>query len=136
MCARKKCARRKCKAQRNLETPFAADPCAAFVGCTDHGSATRGVAIVNTAVHPHVDRQERTDSSTGHTVTDIARHRWLREGNPGNGLKIYFDSEASRRAREAIAVGHPEHETHRSLDNPVDNQIDEGWRRVIQEPRG
>jgi hypothetical protein len=50
------------------------------------------------SIHPHFHRQERTDPITGHTLTDTAGQPWVQEGDPDDGLRIYFESEESRRS--------------------------------------
>jgi hypothetical protein len=79
-------------------------------------------------VHTHFDRQERTDPITGHTIDDseLGSHPWLQEGDPDDGITIYFDNEETMREYAAIQVYRPEHDMDRSLDNPTDEWIDEG----------
>jgi hypothetical protein len=76
--------------------------------------------------HPHFERQERTDPITAHTIVDTEGHPWVQEGDPDDGLTIYFDSEDSRRAYEAIPVERPERDLTRTLSNDVDEGYDEG----------
>ena len=46
-------------------------------------------------VHPHFHREERTNPITAHTLTNIVGKPWIQEGDPGEGLRIYFDSEVA-----------------------------------------
>ena len=78
------------------------------------------------AIHPHFHRQERTDPITGHTLADTTGHPWVQEGDPDEGLRIYFDSEESKRHYEAIQTEHPEQGLPRTLSNDVDEGYDEG----------
>jgi hypothetical protein len=77
-------------------------------------------------IHPHFDREERTDPITGHTIEDTDGHPWTQEGDPDEGLTIYFDSEDSLRAYEAIPTEHPERGMRRTLSNDTDEGYDEG----------
>lgn len=58
-------------------------------------------------VHPHFHGAERTDPITGHTLTDIVGKPWIQEGDPDEGLRIYFDSSVRRSSCEAIPTEHP-----------------------------
>jgi len=78
------------------------------------------------SIHPHFHRQERTDPITGHTLTDTAGQPWVQEGDPEDGLRIYFESEESRRSYEAIPTERPEQDLGRTLSNDVDEGYDEG----------
>ena len=66
-------------------------------------------------IHPHFHRQERTDPITGHTLADTTGQPWVQEGDPDEGLRVFFDSEESRRSYEAIPVEHPEQNLSRTL---------------------
>jgi hypothetical protein len=77
-------------------------------------------------VHPHFERQETTDPITGHTIADTDGHPWVQEGDPDEGLTIFFDSETSMRKYAAIQVERPEHGMHASLDNPLEEGEAEG----------
>jgi hypothetical protein len=81
---------------------------------------------MGTQAHVHFDRQETTDPITGHTITHTEGHPWLQEGDPDEGVTIYFDSEESMREYAAIEVERPERGMPHSLDNPTDEWIDEG----------
>jgi len=78
------------------------------------------------AVHPHFVRGERTDPITGHTLESTEGHPWLQEGDPDEGLTIYFDSEASLRIYASIPTEHPERELSRTLSNDREEGYDEG----------
>lgn len=78
------------------------------------------------SIHPHFHRQERTDPITGRTLTDIAGQPWIQEGDPDDGLRIYFESEESRRSYKAILTEHPEQDMGRTLSNDEDEGYDEG----------
>ena len=78
------------------------------------------------AVHPHFSREERTDPMTGHTIEDTDGHYWIQEGDPDDGITVYFDSESSARDYAAIQVERPEQGLSRSLTNDFDESYDEG----------
>jgi hypothetical protein len=78
------------------------------------------------AAHPRFHRVERTDPITGHTNADTSGHPWVQEGDPDDGLTIYFDSEASKSAYQAIPIEHPEQGLGRTMSNNVDEGYDEG----------
>ena len=59
-----------------------------------------------------------TDPITGHDVIDLAHCPFVIEGHGDNALKIYFESEDSRREYLGIAVEHPGEDFEHSLDNP------------------
>lgn len=79
-----------------------------------------------TQVHPHFDREERTDPITGHTIEDTEGHPWLQEGDADEGLTVYFDTEESMREYAAIGVEHPEQGMEHTMSNPDDLHIAEG----------
>ena len=76
--------------------------------------------------HTHFDRQETTDPITGRTLADTEGHPWCQEGDPDEGLTIWFESIDSMRAYVAIEVERPEHGMHASLDNPLEEGEAEG----------
>ena len=76
--------------------------------------------------HPHFQRIERTDPITGHTIEDTQGHPSVQEGGSRDGLTIYFDSESSKSAYEAIAVERPEQGLGQTMSNDVDEGFDEG----------
>jgi hypothetical protein len=77
-------------------------------------------------IRPHFQREERTDPITGHTLTHTAGKPWVQEGDPDEGLRIYFDSEESRRSYEAIPTEHPERDLSRTMSNDSGEGYDEG----------
>jgi len=77
-------------------------------------------------IHPHFERNERTDPITGRTLTDVTGRPWVQEGDPDEGLRIYFESEESRRSYEAIPTEHPEQDLSHTLSNDQDEGYDEG----------
>lgn len=81
---------------------------------------------MDSRTHVHFDRQETTDPMTGHTIVDPEDHPWVQEGDPDDGITIYFDSDETMRRYAAIEVERPERGMRASLDNPTDEWIDEG----------
>jgi|MudIll2142460700_1097286.scaffolds.fasta_scaffold151616_1 hypothetical protein len=77
-------------------------------------------------IHPHFQRNERTDPITGRTLTDITGCPWIQEGDADEGLRIYFESDESRRSYEAIPTEHPESDLTRTLSNDRDEGYHEG----------
>ena len=76
--------------------------------------------------HPHFDREERTDPITGNTITDTEGHPWIQEGDPDEGLTVYFESEESMRAYAAIQTERPEQGLRKTLSNDTGEGFDEG----------
>lgn len=64
-------------------------------------------------------RIETTDPITGKTIKDPEGHPFVVEGSGKDALKIYFESEESRRAYLDIEVEHPGKDFKTNLDNPV-----------------
>ncbi len=64
-------------------------------------------------------RIETTDPITGNTIRDPAGHPFVVEGSGDGALKIYFESEESRRMYLEIEVEHPGKDFRTNLDNPV-----------------
>ncbi len=62
-------------------------------------------------------RVSTTDPITGRDVVNPATHPFVIEGN-GETLKIYFESEDSRRVYLDIPVEHPDRDPP-NLDNPA-----------------
>ena len=58
---------------------------------------------------------ETTDPITGNEVTDLENAPYIVDGE----LKIYFESEASKREFEDIEVEHPGSDFEHNLDNPA-----------------
>jgi len=77
-------------------------------------------------IRPHFQRSERTDPITGHTLTDTAGRPSVQEGDPDEGLRIYFESDESRDSYRAIPTEHPEQGLSRTLSNDRDEGYDEG----------
>ncbi|WP_297374857.1 hypothetical protein [Acidiferrobacter sp.] len=64
-------------------------------------------------------RIERTDPVTGNTLTQTDGRPYLIEGEGPDALKIYFESEETRRTYQAVGTEHPEQDLGRTLDNPA-----------------
>lgn len=62
-------------------------------------------------------RIETTDPITGNTLKNPEGHPFVIEGSGENALKIYFESEESKRAYLEIEVEHPDKDLP-NLDNP------------------
>lgn len=60
-----------------------------------------------------------TDPITGAEVPDPAHHPFVIEGEGENAVKIYFESEETRRAYLEIEVEHPGKDFEHNLDNPA-----------------
>lgn len=58
---------------------------------------------------------ETTDPITGHDVKDLEHAPYIIDGD----LKIYFESEDSKRQFLEIEVEHPGEDFEHSLDNPA-----------------
>jgi hypothetical protein len=85
-----------------------------------------GLAMMPEKIHPHFERIERTDPITGHTLSDVEGHPWVQEGDAEEGVRIYFESEESRRTYEGIPTEHPEQDLGRTLSNDQEEGYDEG----------
>ncbi len=59
------------------------------------------------------------DPITLHDVPDPAHHPFVVEGKGDNALKIYFESEQTRRAYIELEVEHPGNDFKVNLNNPV-----------------
>lgn len=59
-----------------------------------------------------------TDPIAGHDVVNTATHPFVIEDGGGNALKIYFESEDSRRVYLDIPVEQPDRDPP-NLDNPA-----------------
>ncbi len=66
-----------------------------------------------------VMRIETTDPITGNTIKDPEGHLFIVEGIGDGALRIYFESEESRRTYQDIEVGHPGKDFKINLDNPA-----------------
>lgn len=64
-------------------------------------------------------RIETTDPITGNTVKNPEGHPFVIEGTGENALKIYFETEASKKEYLEVAVEHPGEDFTTNLDNPV-----------------
>ena len=84
------------------------------------------LAMIPDTGHPHFDREERTDPITGNTLTSTEGHPWIQEGDPDEGLTIYFESDDSRRRYEAISTESPERDLGRTMSNDLEEGYDEG----------
>jgi hypothetical protein len=78
------------------------------------------------ATHPHFHRVEHTDPMTGHTSAETEGRPSIQEGDSRDGLTIYFESEGSKSAYQAIAVERPEQGMRRTMSNDVEEGFDEG----------
>ena len=64
-------------------------------------------------------RISTTDPITLHDVPDPARHPYVIEGEGESALKIYFETEETRRAYLELEVEHPGKDFTTNLNNPV-----------------
>lgn len=64
-------------------------------------------------------RVTTTDPITGRDVPNPEQHPFLVEGLGANALKIYFESEETKRAYLEIEVERPGKDFTVNLDNPV-----------------
>ncbi|MHB8253062.1 MAG: hypothetical protein ACYDEV_05055 [Acidiferrobacter sp.] len=64
-------------------------------------------------------RIERTDPVTGHTIVQPDKHPYVVEGEDGDTLKIFFESEDTRQEYLSVATEHPEKDQSQTLDNPA-----------------
>lgn len=62
-------------------------------------------------------RIETTDPITGSTIKDPEGHPFVIEGQGENALKIYFESEESKKAY--LEIEHPGEDFSVNLDNPA-----------------
>ncbi len=76
--------------------------------------------------HPRFDREERTDPITGNTIADTDGHPWIQEGDPDEGITVYFESEDSMRTYAAIPTERPEQGFRKTLSNDTGEGFDEG----------
>lgn len=60
-----------------------------------------------------------TDPITGADVKNPEAHPFVIEGSGDNGLKIYFESEETRRLYLDIPVEHPGNDFTTNLSNPA-----------------
>jgi len=64
-------------------------------------------------------RISTTDPITMQDVRDPIRHPFVIEGEGDNALKIYFESEATKKVYQELEVEHPGKDFTVNLDNPV-----------------
>lgn len=64
-------------------------------------------------------RISTTDPITMRDVPDPTHHPFVIEGEGDNALKIYFESEATKKAYQELEVEHPGKDFTVNLDNPV-----------------
>jgi len=64
-------------------------------------------------------RVTTTDPITGHTIKDLEGHPFFIEGEGPNALKIYFDSDDSKKTYLEIETEHPGKDFTVNLNNPV-----------------
>lgn len=64
-------------------------------------------------------RIETTDPITGVTIRNPESHPYVIEGSGDSALKIYFESEESKREYLSISVEHPGSDFTTNLDNPA-----------------
>ena len=64
-------------------------------------------------------RISTTDPITLHDVPNPAAHPFVIEGEGDNALKIYFESEATKKEYLGIATEHPGKDFQTNLDNPA-----------------
>jgi hypothetical protein len=70
-------------------------------------------------------RVSTTDPITLNDVLNPETHPYVIEGEGDNALKIYFESEQTKREYLEIAVEHPGEDFSTNLDNPVSMGGDE-----------
>ena len=76
--------------------------------------------------HPHFERQERTDPITGNTIANPEGHPFVVEGDPEEGITIYFESEETKQQYLDVQREQPERGMRESLDNPTEEGEAEG----------
>lgn len=64
-------------------------------------------------------RVTTTDPISGKDVPNPEQHPFFVEGSGANALKIYFESEETKRVYLGIEVEHPGKDFTINLDNPV-----------------
>lgn len=64
-------------------------------------------------------RISTTDPITGNDVTDLANAPFVIEGTGESALKVYFESEQTRREYLDIELEHPGQDLSVNLDNPA-----------------
>ncbi len=64
-------------------------------------------------------RVSTTDPITLHDVENPEEHPFIVEGEGDNALKIYFESEETKKAYEETAVEHPGDDFQTNLNNSV-----------------
>ncbi len=64
-------------------------------------------------------RIETTDPITGNMIRNPEGHPFIVEGSGDGALKIYFESEESRREYLDTGVGHPGKDLNTNLDHPL-----------------
>jgi hypothetical protein len=64
-------------------------------------------------------RVTTTDPITGNDVRNLAAAPYIIEGTGEGSLKIYFESEESKRAYLDVELEHPGQDLSVSLDNPA-----------------
>lgn len=64
-------------------------------------------------------RIETTDPITGKDVKDLEKHPFVIEGSGEGAIKIYFESEESKKAYLEIETEHPGKDFATNLDNPA-----------------
>ncbi len=82
--------------------------------------------MITEQTHPHFDREERTDPISGRTIADTDGHPWIQEGDPDDGLTVYFESEENMRTYAEIPTQHPEQGLRKTLSNDTGEGFDEG----------
>ncbi|RMG31221.1 MAG: hypothetical protein D6721_01735 [Gammaproteobacteria bacterium] len=75
---------------------------------------------------PPLDRGQTTDPISGHRVEITDDTLWLQEGDPDEGITLYFESRETLETYRRIPVEHPETGLSRSLSNDTDEGWDEG----------
>jgi hypothetical protein len=63
-------------------------------------------------------RISTTDPITGNDVTDLDKHPFVVEGQGDGAIKIYFETEESKKAYLEIETEHPGEDFTTNLDNP------------------
>ncbi len=73
-----------------------------------------------------LDRAHLSDPITGRPVRITDRTLWLQEGDPDDGITLYFESRETLEAYRRIPVEHPETGLSHTLSNQDEEGYDEG----------
>ena len=73
-----------------------------------------------------LDRGLTSDPITGRPLVISDSTLWLQEGDPDDGITLYFESRETLETYRSIPVEHPETELSHSLSNDAGEGYDEG----------